>query len=272
MTKYVDIQGEKVPSVGLGTWQLTGNACTSAVKLALGMGYRHIDTAQIYDNESEVGKGIAESGIRRGEIFLTTKIWVDNLEPELLKESFAASLKKLRTDYVDLLLIHWPSRTVPLKDSLKAMASLVKEGKVRHIGVSNFNIRLMEEATSLEKIFTNQIEYHPYLAQDRLVSYAQHKDLMLTAYSPLARGRLVGDRVLGDIAESHKKTIAQVALRWLIQQKNVVVIPKASSEGHLRSNFDIFDFKLTPKEMDRINSLARGHRVVAAPSLAPEWD
>jgi 2,5-diketo-D-gluconate reductase B len=254
---YQTIKGEKVPSLGLGTYRLTGNACEQAVERALGMGYRHMDTAQMYGNEAEVGRGIEDSGVDRGEVFLTTKIWPSDFAHDRVISKTRESLKKLRTDYVDLLLMHWPGDGVPLAETLDAMHELQEEGGVLHIGVSNFSPSLVEEATEHAEIFCNQVQYHPYRKQDDLRKQAKQMDYLLTAYTPLSRGSVQDDSTLREIGEVHGKTATQVALRWLVQQDKVSAIPKATGEEHLEENLDVFDFELSGEEMDRIFSLSR---------------
>ena len=255
--EHQKIKGEKVPSLGLGTYRLSGEECVRAVERALALGYRHIDTAQMYRNEDEVGKGMQSSGVDREEVFLTTKVWPSDFSYGRVIETTRESLKKLRTDRVDLLLMHWPSRGVPLEETLGAMRELQGEGSVSHIGVSNFPPSMVEDAARHAEIFCNQVEYHPYEAQDELLEQAKEMDYLLTAYRPLSRGEILSDETLREIGEAHGKTPAQVALRWLIQQVKVAAIPKATSEDHLRSNFDVFDFELSNEEMERVFGLSR---------------
>ena len=264
------IQGTAVPALGFGTWQLEGDECRRAVEDALALGYRHIDTAQAYDNEEQVGRALKNADVPREEIFLTTKIWRDNLRPDDVSTSFQQSLKRLKTDYVDLLLIHWPHDAVPLGETLAAMSGFKAAGMVRHIGVSNFTPTLVGEALKHTSIFCNQVEYHPFLSQDALLRLARKHGFLLTAYSPLAQGTVMDDETLQEIAEAHGKTPAQVALRWLIDQQHVAAIPKASSHDHRRANFDIFDFELTDGERQRLDALAQGRRLVD-PDFAPAW-
>jgi len=264
------IQGTEIPALGLGTWQFTGAACTEGVEHALDLGYRHIDTAQIYENEEEVGAGLRNAATDRDEIYLTTKVWVENLEPSSVRRSTEESLRRLDTEYVDLLLIHWPSNDVPLERTLDAMMVLRDEGKTREIGVSNFTPSLVRRALDHVPIICNQVEYHPFLDQDALLDLAEARDLLLTAYSPLARGRVMKDETMQAIAEAHGKTPAQVALRWLLQQDQVAAIPKASSAAHREANLDVFDFELSEDEMDRIFDLAGNERLIN-PSFAPAW-
>jgi 2,5-diketo-D-gluconate reductase B len=255
--EHQTIKGEKVPSLGLGTWRLSGEACTRAVERALALGYRHIDTAQMYGNEAEVGRGMQNSGVAREDIFLVTKVWPSNFYHENVIRMARESLRKLHTDYVDLFLMHWPNPSVPLEETLGAMSELQQEGSVRHVGVSNFPPSMIEEATQYAVIFCNQVEYHLYKAQDELLKQAREMDYLLTAWRPIARGAVLNDGTLKEIGEAHGKTPAQVALRWLIQQDHVSAIPKATSEEHLKSNFDVFGFELSHEEMERIFTLRR---------------
>ena len=254
--EYQTIKSEKVPSLGLGTYRLTGEACARAVGRALSMGYRHLDTAQMYGNEAEVGRGIEDSGVDREEIFLTTKVWPSDFAHDRVLRKTGESLKKLRTQYVDLLLMHWPGDGVPLGETLGAMRELQEEGSLLHIGVSNFSPSLVEEAAIHAEIFCNQVQYHPYRSQAALLEQAQEMDYLLTAYTPLSRGGVGRDATLGEIGETHDKTATQAALRWLLQQDKVCAIPKATGEDHLRENLDVFDFELSEEEMDRIFSLS----------------
>ena len=253
--EYQSIKGERVPSLGLGTYRLTGESCVGAVGRALSMGYRHVDTAQMYGNEREVGRGIADSGVDRGEIFVTTKVWPADFARDRVISKTRESLKKLGTEYVDLLLMHWPPDGVPLGETLGAMRELREEGAVRHVGVSNFSPSLVEEASEHAEVFCNQVEYHVYMRQDALLDQARRMDYLLVAYKPLSRGGAGGDATLREIGEAYGKTAAQVALRWLVQQEKVAAIPKAAGEDHLRSNLDVFDFELSDEEMDRVSSL-----------------
>ena len=270
--EYVELQGEEIPALGFGTWQLKGEDCVEGVETALELGYRHIDTAQSYGNQDKVGKGIQNSDVDREDIWLTTKIWRDNLNREELKESVEDSLEKLQTDYLDLLLIHFPFEEMDFEAVIKEMDELVEEGKVRNIGISNFTPEQMEEAQQLSDhdLLTNQVEHHPFLNQDGVLEKCREHDMMLTAYSPLARGDVLGNETLQEIGENYGKSEVQVALRWLIQQDNVAAIPKATSHDHIEQNLDIFDFELSDKEMETISELARSDRKVD-PDFGP-WD
>ena len=255
--EYQEIKGEKVPSLGLGTWRLSGQECVRAVERALALGYRHIDTAQMYANEDEVGRGIQNSGVDREDIFLVTKVRTSSFSHDDVIRSTRGSLHKLQTDYVDLLLMHWPNPSVPLKETLGAMTELQEEGSVKHVGVSNFPPSMVEEASRHATVFCNQVEYHPYTAQDELLRQAREMDYLLTAYSPVAKGRVSNDATLSEIGEVHGKTPAQSALRWRSQQEKVAAIPKGAGEEHGRGNFDIFTFELSDEEVERVFRLQR---------------
>jgi 2,5-diketo-D-gluconate reductase B len=271
--KYLLARDAKMPALGFGTWQLNDERCYQAVATAIEIGYRHIDTAQAYENEAEVGRAIEASGVARAEIFLTTKLWMSNFGKARVAASLEESLDKLRTDHVDLLLMHWPNPDVPLEETLEAMRQLVQAGKVAHIGVSNFPVALLREA--VEKceapIYCNQVEYHALLSQRPVLDYARQHDMIVTAYSPLARGRLAKHETLLAIGRKYEKTASQVALRWLIQQDGVAAIPKAASAQNARANFDIFDFNLSAEEMKMITELGGNQRFVN-PGFAPVWD
>jgi len=269
--EFLETSGVRVPKLGFGTWRIFGAACSEAVQHALELGYRHLDTAQLYENEEEVGQGIAASGVSREQIFLVTKVRPEALAPADVLQTSEQSLRRLGTPYIDLLLMHWPRRDLPLGPTLEAMHSLRVSGKVRHIGVSNFPTQLVERAQSYGPVFCNQVEYHPYLSQSALLAQAIDGGPFLTAYCPLARGKVLKERVVRRIAESRGKSPAQVVLRWLVQQPQVVAIPKAASAAHRISNFGIFDFALTPAEMQMIHGLAKGHRLIDPPE-GPDWD
>jgi len=268
-----EIQGIEIPEVGLGTYQMHGQQCVDSILYALDIGYRHIDTAQIYENEREVGEAMSISTVDRNDIFLTTKIWRTNLEYDDVLVSTEESLKQLDTPYVDLLLIHWPNDQVDLRRTLEAMLVLRDQGKAMNIGVCNFPIALLTKAVEEIRapIFCNQIEFHAHLDQLKQLDYAIDHDLLITAYSPLAQGALIGNPVLEEIGANHDKSSAQVALRWLIEQESVVTIPKASSKEHLEENINIFDFELTDDEFEKINEMENNKRIIN-PSFAPAWD
>jgi len=254
----VSVDSVEVPVLGFGTWRLEGDECRTAVKRALELGYRHVDTAQMYGNERAVGRAIEESPVEREEVFLVTKVRRKNLAPEDVRQTVEASLDRLGTD-IDLLLIHSPSQTVPLEDSLAVMNEFQDEGSVSHIGVSNFSVDQTRAAMEASEtpILTNQVEYHPFKDQDELLAFCRDEGVLLTAYSPLADGQVPGTDLLERIGAEHGKSAAQVAIRWLIQQENVAAIPKAASRDHQAENADVFDFRLTDEEMDQIAQLSR---------------
>ncbi|KRA60605.1 aldo/keto reductase [Rhizobium sp. Root651] len=271
----VTANGASIPALGFGTFRIPGPDVLRIVPHALKAGFRHIDTAQIYGNEAEVGEAIAGSGVARGDIFLTTKVWVENYRHDAFLASVDESLKKLRTDYVDLLLLHWPNETVALSEQIGALNEVREAGKVRHIGVSNFNTALMAEAVKLSKapIVTNQIEYHPYIDQDVVMAAAKAAGMSVTGYYGMADGKVFADPVLKDIAAGRGKSVAQVVLRWLVQQEGVVALSKTVSEARVDENLAIFDFALSADEMAAIRALARPDgRVVSPDGLAPVWD
>jgi diketogulonate reductase-like aldo/keto reductase len=270
----VEANGAAIPVVGLGTWQLEGEACEAAVMAALACGYRHIDTAQVYDNEEAVGRGIAKSGVPREEIFVTTKIWMDQMEDGRLQGSVELSLKRLGLDCVDLILLHWPNPDVPLSETMPALCEVKRFGMARHIGFSNFTVALMEQAIAAasEPLVTNQVEYHPLLDQSAVLEACRRHGLALTAYSPLGKGSLFRNAVLRQIAEAQGKSVPQVILRWLIQQDGVVAIPRSGVREHIIANFDIFNFALSDKQMASIFALAAPDGRLTDPSWAPRWD
>jgi 2,5-diketo-D-gluconate reductase B len=261
---FVDMQGAQMPALGLGTWQLSGAACEKSVRLALDLGYRHIDTAEMYGNEAEIGRAVEASGVSRSSLFITTKIWTNHLRAKDVGPTAEASLRKLKTDYVDLLLIHWPNTTVPLAETLGAMMKLKEAGKARAIGVSNFSVAQMDEALNRHKapIACNQVEYHLLLDQRPILDYAHGHGMAVVAYCPLARGGLTDNPTLAKIGAKHGKTAAQVALRWLVQQPGVAAIPKATREPNLRANLEIFDFALDAGDMAALKKLSGNRRVV----------
>src|SRR6478609_8154346 len=269
--RALEIQGSTVPKLGFGTWEILGRDCEEAVSDALEIGYRHIDTAQAYENEAEVGKALAASDIPRRELFLTTKLWRDDFAPDRVRPSVEGSLERLQVNCVDLLLLHWPNDEVPLEETLGALAQLRDEGLIQHFGVSNFPAGMLREALKVAPIFADQVEFHPFLGQDELVELAAEKDFMVTAYSPLARGKVPGDETLGEIGERHGKTAGQVALRWLLDKPNVATIPKASSHERRLENFEVFDFELSDEDRAAIEGLPKDGRILD-PGFAPDWD
>lgn len=264
-----------LPRIGMGTFRLKGNDARDAVKSALSLGYRHIDTAQMYDNESEVGDGITSSGIPRREIFLTTKVWHDQLEKNDLINSLHDSLARLKTDHVDLTLIHWPSpdNQVPMEEYLGALKDAQREGLTTHIGVSNFTCAQMDQAVSIlgeGVILTNQVEVHPFLANRKVVEHAQKLGITVTGYMPLAVGKVLEDKTLISIAQARNLTPAQVALAW-VASRGIVVIPSSTRATHQKANLDALDVKLSAEEIEQIDQLDSNERI-ANPGFAPAWD
>jgi 2,5-diketo-D-gluconate reductase B len=275
MIPAVEAKGARIPLAGLGTWDLRGRTCARAVEQALRLGYRHIDTAEMYDNEREVGEGLRASAIPRNDVFVATKIWPSHFAPRELLRAAKDSLVKLRLSEVDLLLLHWPNPQVPLSETLGALCKVKEAGMARHIGVSNFNTRLLDEAVALstEPLVCNQFECHPFLDQSKLIAASREKGMAVVAYSPIARGGAKNDAVLARIGQEHGKTAAQVCLRYLVQQ-DIAVIPRTSKIERLEENISIFDFALTETEMAEIANLARrdGRIVDWSFSGSPKWD
>ncbi|WP_234571883.1 aldo/keto reductase [Rhodohalobacter sp. 614A] len=271
--QFKTAQGVDIPEIGIGTYRLYGRECKQSVSDALAIGYRHVDTAQMYKNEKEVGDAIYSSPVDREDIFLTTKVWHTNLDHDDVLQSVEDSLRQLRTPYVDLLLIHWPNKQVSIQQTFEAMLTLRDQGKALNVGISNFPLGLTQEIVEELRIpiLTNQVEYHPFLAQFDLIDYSYDHDFLVTAYSPLAQGKVLNNDKLIEIAEEYGKTPAQVSLRWLIEQENVVAIPKASSKEHLEDNIDIYDFELSDEHFEQIDALDKTTRLVN-PSFAPKWD
>lgn len=269
----VEANGARIPVIGLGTWELRGAACARIVQQALRLGYRHVDTAQVYENERDVGEGLRASGVRRDAVFVTTKIWTSHFAPHELLRSAKESLARLRLTEVDLLLLHWPNPQVPLAETLGALAQARQMGLTRHIGISNFTVALIEQAVALcpEPLVCNQVEYHPYLDQAKVLAACRSHGLALVAYSPVARGRVKNDEVLRRIGARHDKTPAQICLRWLVQQ-NVVAIPRTSKVERLSENIDLFDFALTQAEMEEISALGSPEGRIVDFGFSPQWD
>jgi diketogulonate reductase-like aldo/keto reductase len=270
----ISAHGAEIPALGFGTSQQTGALAADEVVAALKAGYRHIDTARKYGTERQVGEAIRASGVPRGDIFLTTKVSHENLREADFARSVDESLKALNVDTIDLLMIHWPNPDIPVPEAVKGLAKAKRQGIARHIGVANFNIALLDQALQhcAEPIVALQAEYHPYLDQSKLLAACRARGLAFVAYCPLGRGRLFGDKVLGEIAGRRGRTVAQVALRWLMQQ-NVAAIPRSSNPGRIAANLDVFDFELSEDEMQRIAALKRANGRIADPvGRIPPWD
>jgi 2,5-diketo-D-gluconate reductase B len=272
--QMVTAHGAKIPQIGFGTWPMKGEECVRAVEAALAAGYRHIDTAAGYQNEREVGEALRASGLKREEVFITTKIRPWDLADGDMQRAAEASLKQLSVDQVDLILIHWPSRTLPVAETTRSLNDVKRRGFARNIGVSNYPTKLLEDAWAAtdEPLAVNQCEYHPYLNQDKLIAACRARDMAFTAYSPLGLSRELGDPAIREIAARLGKTPAQVVLRWVLQQ-GIVAIPKSRTPERIRENIDVFGFELPPSDMKAIAALARpGSRLINDPDVAPVWD
>ena len=271
----VHVGNAAIPAIGFGTYGMSAAEIYRLIPAALRAGFRHIDTAQIYGNEGEIGDCVAASGIPRSEIFLTTKVWVSHYAERNFEASVNESLRKLKTDYIDLLLLHWPGSNVPLAEQIAGLNAVARAGKVRHIGVSNFNRALMMESVRLSAVplVTNQFEYHPYLNQSLLIDSTLQAGLAATGYCGMAIGRVFSEPTLEEIAARYDKTIAQIVLRWLVQQRGVVALSRTAKVERLAQNLAVFDFELESEDMTAIHSLATADsRIVNPPGLAPTWD
>jgi 2,5-diketo-D-gluconate reductase B len=271
--QFVEANGARIPSIGLGTMTLKEAACVEIVQEALRIGYRHLDTAQMYGNEAEVGEGLKASGLPRDQVFVTTKVWHTDAKAADFARSVDESLKKLQLSVVDLLLIHWPSKEVPLAETVGALCKAKRDGLARHVGVANFTIPLLEQAVKLasEPLVTNQVEVHPFIDQSKLIAACARHGLSVTAYCPLARGKVNGNEVLERIGKQHGKSAADVSLRYLLQL-GLIVIPRTSKKERLKENLAALDFKLAETEMAEIKRLARPDGRVVSPPHAPQWD
>lgn len=271
--QVVHANGAAIPALGFGTWTLTEEACVEAVQWALEAGYRHLDTARMYGNEAAVGAGLTASGLPRHDVFVTTKVWLDDIASGDLERSAEASLRRLGLSTVDLLLIHWPNPAVPLADSTAALCRAKRQGLARHIGVSNYPSAMLDETVRLasEPLVANQVEYHPYLDQSAVLAACRRHGLALTAYSPLGRAGVLADETLTAIAARRERSVSQIVLRWHVQQ-GVVAIPRSRTRQHIVDNAAIFGFELSEAEMAAISGLARPDGRFIDPGFSPEWD
>jgi len=270
---YLQTQGIRLPRLGLGTFRMQGDVCRAAVESALGLGYRHIDTAEMYGNEDAIGAAIAASGVARRDLHVTTKVWNENLAPDAIRRAFDTSLNKLRLDHVDLYLVHWPSKNMNLPAMFETLVKLQEEGRTRAIGVANFNIALLRTVVEEIKapIACNQIEYHVMLDQTPIRKYLKSKSIPLVAYCPLAQGRAAGNEALIAIGSKHNASAAQVALKWLLDQDEVAAIPKASRRESQQANLGALNLRLDDADRKAIAALPKGQRFVS-PGFAPAWD
>ena len=274
MTLQTKHFGVDIPKIGFGTWKLKDETAQMCVARAIAAGYRMIDTAQAYENETHVGRGIADAQTPREQLWVTTKIWMSEFKDGDLQASLERSLERLKLDHVDLVLLHWPNKDVPLDETLGALNDAHDRGMTRNIGVSNFTVGQMGEAVRLSKapILTNQVEYHPFIDQAPVLEAAHALGMSVTAFSPLAQGQVFDSDVLKEIGETYGKSPAQVTMRWFVQQPGLIAIPRSSSPDHIASNADIEDFELSPQEMGRITALKANHQRLVDPSWAPDWD
>jgi len=265
--KYVELDsGNKMPMVGFGTFTLTGDVCRESVEKAIELGYTHIDTAEIYENEKEVGQGIKtgleKTSLTREDLFVTSKVWKDNLHYDEVIEACEGTLDDLGLDYLDLYLIHWPNSDIPMEGTFKALAKLKKDGKIKDIGVSNFTTTHLKKAqkVSSEPISINQVEYHPYLNQNKLLNYCKENGIAVTAFSPLGNAELLTEKPLVELAKKVDKSLAQVILKWLVD-KDIIVIPRSTSTEHMKENLDLFSWDLPEEVFNGIEQLDKKRRV-----------
>jgi 2,5-diketo-D-gluconate reductase B len=267
--------GAIIPLLGFGTYGMSGSKLQNVLVAALQEGFRHIDTAQMYGNESDVGAAIRASGVARSDVFVTTKVWVSNYSRDRFMTSVEASLRELHSEYIDLLLVHWPRGGAPLAEQVEGLNRAVSSGKVRHVGVSNYSADMVRAAAALleHPLVTNQVEYHPFLDQSALLRQVAASESSLMAYCGMAVGRVFRTDLLKDIAARNRRSVAQVVLRWLIQQPRVVALSRTENIERIPDNTKIFDFALSATDMAAISRLrAPGNRIVDPPHLAPTWD
>jgi diketogulonate reductase-like aldo/keto reductase len=269
----VEAHGARIPTIGLGTMTLKDDVCVQAVKTALQLGYRHLDTAAFYGNEKENGEGLRQSGLKREDVFITTKVRQENLMPDDFQRSLDQSLANLQLPYVDLLLIHWNNANVPFKLSVGALCKAKKDGKTKHIGVANFTTTMLDEAWAVttEPLVCNQIEMHPFLNQDKVLAASKKHGMAVVAYCPIARGKIPGAEALERIGKAHNKSSAQVSLRYLVQM-GAIPIPRTATPDHLKQNLDVFDFTLSDAEMAELKKLNATNMRVVNPPHARKWD
>lgn len=269
----IETQSVAMPRLGFGTFRMPGGGCQPVVESAIGLGYRHIDTAAMYENEDAVGAAISASGVKRNDLFITTKVWHDQLGHGAIRRAFDTSLSKLKLDYVDLYMVHWPAANMNLPAVLEEMMTIKADGKIRAIGVCNFNMRMMRQAVEEVRapIAVLQVEYHPFLSQAKMLDYVRGKGIPLTAYAPLAQGRAAHDEALQKIGTKHGVSAAQIAIAWLLDQPGVIAIPKAQKESSQRSNLEALKIKLDDEDRAEIAALPKDQRYVRPP-FAPDWN
>jgi 2,5-diketo-D-gluconate reductase B len=271
--QFVEAHGCRIPMIGLGTMTLKGDICVQAVKTALQLGYRHLDSAAFYGNEVENGEGLRQSGVKREEVLICTKVRQENLMPDDFVKVVDQSLVNFKLPYVDLLLIHWNNKDIPFKLSIGALCQAKKDGKAKHVGVANFTSKMLDEAWAVtsEPLVCNQIEVHPFINQDKVLAASKKHGMAVVAYVPIARGKVPGAEVLERIGKAHGKSAAQVSLRYLVQL-GCCSIPRTATPAHMKENLDVFDFKLSDAEMADLKKLNVTNMRVVNPPHAPEWD
>jgi 2,5-diketo-D-gluconate reductase B len=271
--QFVEAHGARIPQIGFGTMTLKGDICVQAVKTALQMGYSHLDTAWFYGNEKEVGEGMRQSGVKRDDVFLCTKVRETHLMPDKFSQSLGESLANLQLPQVDLLLIHWNNKDIPFKTSIGALCKAKKDGFAKHVGVANFTTKMLDEAWAVttEPLVCNQIEVHPFINQDKVLAASKKHGMAVVAYVPIARGKVPGAEVLERIGKAHGKSAAQVSLRYLVQL-GCVPIPRTSNPAHMKENLEVFDFNLSDAEMAELKKLNANNMRVVSPPHAPVWD
>ncbi len=271
--KYITLDNTPIPALGLGTYRLTGNMAVDIVSDALAIGYRLIDTAQLYENEKEIGRAIRESNVSRDDIYLVTKVWPSNFQKNHFIPSVKESLHKLNTDYIDLLLIHWPHDSIPVRDYIPLLIETKTSGLTRNIGVSNFNIAQLKTTIDMgAPIVTNQVEFHPWINQRNLHAWMIEHHIPLTAYCPLAKGKMFNFKPLVNLSHQYSKTPAQIILRWMMQKNNILAIPSSSKKDRLQENYNVFDFEIDKEDMDLIDAWSsENHRYVSSYGGA-SWD
>ena len=269
----IEAHGCRIPQIGFGTMTLKEDICVQAVKTALQVGYRHLDTAAFYGNEKENGEGLRQSGVKREEVFITTKVRENNLLPENFNKSLDQSLANLQLPYVDLLLIHWNNKDIPFKVSIGALCQAKKDGRAKHVGVANFTTKMLDEAWAVttEPLVCNQVEVHPFINQDKVLAASKKHGMAVVAYVPIARGKVPGAEALERIGKAHGKSAAQVSLRYLVQL-GTIPIPRTANPEHMKQNLDVFDFKLSDAEMAELKALNATNMRVVSPPHAPVWD
>jgi diketogulonate reductase-like aldo/keto reductase len=254
--EYKMKDGNIIPALGLGTWKLVGTECSRVIRMAIKLGYKHIDTAEIYGNQREIGEALRD--FDRSKVFLTSKVWKDHMHFNDVIKACNRTLEDLKSDYLDLYLIHWPNEEVSVAETFRAFEKLLRDRKIKSVGVSNFTIAHLKDALRVAKIpiTVNQVEFHPYNYQRELLDFCKDNNIVLTAYSPLGEGELLREKTIKEIADKYNRTPAQICIRWSLQ-KGIVVIPKASSEDHLNENLDIFDWAISEEDVKRLDSLAK---------------